>query len=55
MVRMRPVVTWEFPGAVAAGMIAEDWCLAEEKALYVTPFSPLSTDLPPKTRRCPHW
>jgi hypothetical protein len=30
-----------------SGKITEDRCLTEEKALYLTPFLPLSTDLPP--------
>ena len=31
---------------LAAGKITEVWCLTEEKALNMTPFLPLGTDLP---------
>src|ERR1700683_2984633 len=36
-----------FPGAAGSGKIAEDWGLAEEMAPNMTPFLPLSPDLPP--------
>jgi len=37
--------------------MAEDRCLTEEKALNMTPFPPLSTDLPLKlaTNASPAW
>ena len=41
----------EFPGATGAGKMAEDWGLAEERALNMTPFPPLSPDLPPKNQQ----
>jgi hypothetical protein len=34
-------------------MVAEDWCLAEEKALNTAPFLPSSTDLPQKNQGLP--
>src|SRR5580693_7426535 len=37
-----------FPGAADSGKMAEDRGLAEEKALNMTPFPPLSPNLPPK-------
>jgi hypothetical protein len=46
---------WAFPGAACAGIMAEDRCLAEERAPYLTTFIPSGPYLPLKSGCHPGW